>query len=113
VSQENPYPDARDVRLSQVERRQDSQETKLERLSELLQLKTEMAYFQRETERSFTRIEKKLDDHIKVVEPLIAADASRSGFSTGIKAWIQYGLLTLVVVAGLLLNVLVAVGVFK
>jgi tetrahydromethanopterin S-methyltransferase subunit G len=109
VAEGSPYPDARDFRLDQVDRRLDRIEQRLDAMQELNLLKNELGYVRRDIEK----LDRKVDEHIATVKPLIAADAGRSGFSTGIKAWIQYGLLTLVVVAGLLLNVLVAAGVFK
>lgn len=113
MAEGSPYPDSRDYRLDQIERRQERLEQRLDAMSELALLKNDISYLRRDTERNLERVERKLDEHIAIVKPLIAADAGRSGFSTGVKAWIQYGFITLIVLAGFLINVLVATGAFK
>jgi hypothetical protein len=105
TTDQNPYPppDASDYRIRQLELWKERAENRFESMN-IARLEDKITYVQTD----IGDVKRELREHILEVKPLLKESASRSGFATGIRAWVQYGLLTALLLLGGIVNLYVA-----
>lgn len=113
---EDPYPPeigTLSYRLKQMETWRDRIEARMESLN-MGRLEDKLDYQRRDMDAGFTRlaaelssVKDDLSEHITDVKPLLEDMAGRRGLASGVKNWIQYGVILAILGLGAVLNVIV------